>query len=350
MKHNSSLLLFITISVILFSSCSGIKYLTVETREPAQVTLPSDVLSVTIVNNVITQPNDIGHTTKRVGHSSEDKIKASADSISIIYMEALAQFLEEEDYFQKVHFIPASLRKDKDFFADNPITPESMMKLMEDTGADAIISLDKLLLQTNFREFYKQQGYSYGNLTSHIESLIRVYLPTLEGKIPAVFYNDSLKWEGFDIQDENAYSTLMIPSREEAMKLIVIHAAEKMTNVLAPHWEMQDRWYYTLPASLMREGETYAKGAEWHQALNKWESFYNRSSKKVEKAKAANNIALAYEMLDDMSKSYEWATKANELFIESTSLNSLERRRSLLYKNEILRRMNTHNRINMNEM
>ena len=155
---------------------------------------------------------------------------------------------------------------------------------------------------------------------------------------------------GFDIRDQNAYSELMLPSREDAMKQTVINAAEKETNALAPHWEMQDRWYYTLPASSMREGEAFAAKADWQQALNKWESFFNRSRKKIEKAKAATNIALAYEMLDDMAKSYEWATKANDLFIESTSPNSFERRRSLLYKNEIERRMNIFNRIDMNEM
>lgn len=54
-------------------------------------------------------------------------------------------------------------------------------------------------------------------------------------------------------------------------------------------------------------------------------------------------------MLDDMEEAYKWATEANNLFIESTAPNSLERRRSLLYKNEIERRNNTLNSINMQE-
>ncbi|MBK5195067.1 MAG: hypothetical protein JJE08_03415 [Proteiniphilum sp.] len=334
---------------LLLSSCAGIKYLTVETREPAQVTLPSSVLSVIVINNVVEQPDDIGHHTKLLGQSEIQNEKASSDSIAIFFTEALAQFLDEEDYFQRVLFLDVPLRDDKDFFREEFLTPEMMNEIRRKTGADAIISLDKLIMQMNKEEFYRKQGYTYSAMTGKIQSILRVYLPTMEGKIPAVHYTDSIRWEGFDIQDKQAYAEAMLPSREEGMKLLAVRAAEKMTYVFAPHWEMQDRWYYTLPSSLMREGEAFAKRAEWNMAIEKWEAFYNNRSNKTDKAKAATNIALAYEMLDDMDKALVWAITANDLFVQSTTQNSLERRRSLLYKNEILRRQNSGNRLNMED-
>lgn len=348
MKHIT--LLLTLLSIILLAGCSGIKYLTVETREPAQVTLPSHVLSVAIVNNVVSQPDDIGHTIQHIGHSDYDRTKASSDSVALFYTEALAQFLEEEDYFHRVHYIADGLRKDSDFFKEEPLTPEKMNEIRKQTGVHAVISLDKLVLETHKRDHYRMQGYSYATLTGRINSLIRVYQPTMEGKIPAVFYTDSLRWEGFDIEDDRAYADQMVPSREEAMKQLVVRAAEKMTYVFAPHWEMQDRWYYTLPASLMREGEAYANKADWVSAIEKWEAYYNNTSKMINKAKVASNIALAYEMLDEMQQSYEWAEKAHDHFVRSTTTNSLERKRSQLYRNEIARRLNSFNQINMNGM
>ena len=346
MNRTTTCLIFLFI-VFLFGSCSGIKYLTVETHEPAQVILPPNVLKITVVNNVVQQPDDIGHNLKKIGSKEIDREKASSDSISIFYTEALTQFLNEEDYFQWVTLYNNPLRNDKDFFQEQGLDPQIMNRIREETGADAIISLDKLLIETRKREHFKQQGYIYGDLTGNINSIVRVYLPTLEGKIPVVQYLDSLKWEGFDIQDGNAYAEVMLPSREEAMKILAVRAAEKMSYVFAPHWERQDRWFYTLPNSKMREGEVSAEKAEWLQAIEKWETFYNSQSKKINKAKAANNIALAYEMLDDMETSFKWAEEANNLFNESTSPNSLERRRSLIYKNEIKRRLDTSNKINM---
>jgi tetratricopeptide (TPR) repeat protein len=349
MKRITPFLIVLLVGLLL-SSCAGIKYLTVETREPAQVALPSDVLSVIVVNNVVEQPDDIGHDSKLLGRSDVQKEKGSSDSIAVYYTEALAQFLEEEDYFQRVLFLDEPLRDDKDFFREQPLTPEMMNEIRSKTGADAIISLDKLIMETRKQEFYRQQGYTYSAMTGKIHSILRVYLPTMEGKIPAVHYIDSIRWEGFDIPDKLAYADAMLPSREEGMKLLAVEAAEKMTYVFAPHWEMQDRWYYTLPGSLMREGEAFAKRAEWFSAIEKWETFYNSRSNKTNKAKAATNIALAYEMLDDMDKALEWAIIANDLFVQSTTQNSLERRRSLLYKNEIMRRNNTGNRLNMDDL
>ncbi|MPN00576.1 hypothetical protein SDC9_147772 [bioreactor metagenome] len=152
-----------------------------------------------------------------------------------------------------------------------------------------------------------------------------------------------------NIRNIPVYDDIMLPTREEAMKLLAVRAAEKMTQVFAPHWEMQDRWYYTLPHTLMREGETFAKGAEWDRAIEKWESFYQSRSNKTEKAKAANNIALAWEMLDNMTQALEWAKTSFDLFYQSTPSNSLDRRRSLLYKNELERRVNTSNRLIMDD-
>lgn len=337
------------LSVLILSSCSGIKYLTVETREPAQVTLPDNVLRVAVVNNVVQQPDKIGHNIIRLGSSVVNSVEASADSVSIFYTEALAQFLNDENYFQRVAFYNDPIRNDPNFFQEILLDPETMNTIRKKTGADAIISLDRMIIETTKREHFKQQGYTYSEMTGKINSTIRVYLPTMEGKIPRVQYNDSLNWIGFDIQDGNAYSQEMLPSREEAMKSLAIVAAEKMSYVFAPHWERQDRWYYTSVSKLMREGATLAKGAEWLKAIEKWLDYYNNTSdrKKEDKAKAANNIALAYEMLGEMEEAYKWATEANNLFVESTASNSLERRRSLLYKNEIERRNNNLNSINM---
>lgn len=342
-----SLLFMISAMGLLLSSCAGIKYLTVETREPAQVTLPANVRSIIVVNNTVEQPKDVGHSVQRVGRSETSRTSASSDSIAIFYTEALSQFLEEEKFFDKVLYYGEPLRTDADFFQERPIDPASMNEIRNKTGVDAILSLDKLIMQTDMRELYQQQGYVYGSMSGKVHSIIRVYLPTMEGRIPAVRYTDSLHWEGFNIQDGRAYAELMLPSREEAMKQLAVHAAEKMTYVFSPHWVMQDRWYYTLSSSLTREAEAFAGKSQWNDAIGKWQAYYNTQKNDNNKAKVAHNIAMSYEMLGDMEKAYEWATIANDLFVKSTANNSLERKRSLLYKNEIQRRVSNNNSLDM---
>jgi len=333
--------------LLFMSSCAGIRYMTIETEEPAQLTLPANVRSLLIVNNVVQQPDEVGHKKKPLGKKEFEPTKVSADSISTYYTEAFTQFLSEEQYFDTVILYNKPLRTDTNFWEEKPIMPQKMNELRKETETDAIISLDKLILETEWIDLFMQEGYIFATMTGKIHSILRVYMPTMEGKIPAVYFTDSLRWEGFDIRDDMAYANLIIPTPEEGMKRLAVYAAEKMVNVFAPHWEMQNRWYYTLSNSLMREGESYAKSAEWTKAIWKWQTFYDNEKNKVKKAKAASNIALAYEMLGEMDKAYDWITLSVQLFEESVSPNSLDKKRAELYKNEIKRRKDHAVKLNM---
>ncbi len=333
--------------IFFMSSCTGLKYITVETQEPAQLTLPENIRSLLIVNNVVQQPDEMGHRKKPLGKKGFEPTKVSADSISIYYTEALTQFLSEEHYFDTIILYDKPLRTDTNFWKEKPIMPQKMNELRKETKTDAIVSLDKLIMQTEWSDLFMQEGYTYASMTGKIHSILRVYMPTLDGRIPAIHFTDSLRWEGFDIRDNMAYADLIIPTPEEGLKQLAVYAAGKMVNVFVPHWEMQNRWYYTLNNKLMREGETYAKSADWTKAILKWQTFYDTEKNKVKKAKAASNIALAYEMLGEMDRAFDWIMLSLYLFEESVSPNSLDKKRAELYKNEIERRRNHAVKLNM---
>ncbi|HKM45727.1 MAG TPA: DUF6340 family protein [Dysgonamonadaceae bacterium] len=341
------LFVYIVIGAIVLNSCSGMKTLTIQTQEAAQVTLPKDVRKLLIVDNAVSQTSDVGHTEKRLGRSTSEKATVITDSLPIIFTEALAQFLGEEEFYDVVMLHDKPLRTDREYWKEIPLLPEKMQELKKQTGADAIVSLDKLLVTSDWSDVFIQEGYPYATLSGKITSTMRVYLPTLEGKIPTVLFTDSLQWEGFDISDGRAYAEFVIPHAEHALKDLTIYAADKMTYVLTPHWMTQERWYYTLNSSTAREAEKFAEQAKWADAVSKWQSLYNSSKKKIDKAKIASNIALGYEMLDELHTSLTWITTAQTLFNESTVAESLERKRVSIYKTEIERRLDVSNKLNM---
>ncbi|MDD2476702.1 MAG: DUF6340 family protein [Dysgonamonadaceae bacterium] len=345
--RNFRLFLYILFGIFALTGCAGMKTLTIQTQEPAQVTLPKNVGSLLIVDNIVGQPDDMGHTKKRLGRSTYDKVSVNTDSLSIVLTEALTQFLSEEEYFDVVMLYEKPLRNDRAYWKEEPITPEKMQELKNETGADAVVSLDKLLVTSDWQDLFVQEGYPYATLKGKISATMRVYLPTLEGQIPTVQFIDSLYWEGFDISDGMAYAEFVIPHAEHALKDLTIYTADKLTYVLTPHWITQERWYYTLPSSTAREAEAFAAQSKWQEASDKWERFYNSSKKKIDKAKTASNIALAYEMLDDIKAAHTWVIQAQELFNESTSSDSLERKRVAIYKTELERRMDNSNKLNM---
>ena len=58
--RNIKHLLLLATGVFLLTSCAGIQTLTIQTQEPAQVTLPSKVEKLLVVDNTANQPFDIG--------------------------------------------------------------------------------------------------------------------------------------------------------------------------------------------------------------------------------------------------------------------------------------------------
>ena len=347
---NIKLYLYILFASLLMVGCSGIKTITIQTQEPAQIKLPETVQKLLVVDNSAPQPKDIGHLKRRLGRSQAEKATVNTDSLSVFYTEALTQFLNEEGFFDVVMLHNQSLRNDNEYWREVAILPDKMLELKEETGADAIISLDKLLISSEWEDLFMQEGYPYSKLTGKISSTLRLYMPSQKGLIPKVQYIDSLYWEGFDLsKDGRAYAEFVVPHAEEALKELAVYAADKMTYVLIPHWITQERWYYTSNASTMREAAALAEQAKWEEAIIKWESFYNNSKKKIDQAKASSNIALGYEMLDDMEKAYEWVLIAEKLFEEATSSRSLERRRVLIYKQELERRLASFKSLDMQQ-
>lgn len=360
------------IFAILLGSCAGLKTITIETQEPAQITLPQNVRSLLIVNNVVTQPDNVGHFVKQIGKRKFESIPVSMDSMAIYCIESLSHFLEEKQHFNKVLYYNKPLRTDSDFWNQRPITPDEMNRLRNENNVDVVVSLDELVFTTykierrtpvvtpnpvTYRNervstSYKEarnlsQGSPYADATVKIQSTFRVYIPTHDGAISTIQYEDSIKQNGK--QYYNATKTSdhfvnilkVLPLYERVIsKELTVKAAEKMTKALSPHWETQDRWYYTLSNASKQNGEYFAEQRKWDEAVVKWEEFFNENKKKINKAKAATNIALAYEMLEDMEQAYNWITTAYNLFEESVSTNSSDLKRTLLYKNEIERRYN----------
>ncbi len=334
--------------MLFLNSCVGIKYITVETREPARIALPKTIRSILVVDNTVKQPNDYGHYKEFYGSNEVVESSASSDSLAFFYTEALAQFLGEDEFFDEVKHLQVPLRTDDNFWLESAISPEDMIELRKVSNCDAILSLENLSIETYKQERYREGGYTSAHLFGRLNSTLRVYAPTMEGLLPTVHYRDSLLWDGFDVEDRNAYSPYyFIPTVEEAMKELVVRAADKMSYVLTPYWMKQDRWYYISSEAKMKEGVAFAEKNQWQNALESWLAFYDSERDKRMKAKAANNIALAYEMIDDLQRALEWAVIAEKAFQETSGPKSLDLRRAVLLKNEYTRRLDTSNRLNL---
>ncbi len=325
----------ITLLSLTTNSCDSLRFINIQTQEPAMVNLPSSVRSILVVNNTSVQPDDFGH--KRISGNRVTPMNLKADSLAIFYTEALTQFLKEEKYFDKVVLYSKPLRTDNDLTQEKPILPEKMIELNRLNGTDAVLSLDKLFEQVNIVDLVSLSGDNLSNMVGKIQSTVRLYKPTNQGDIPTINNRDSIYWTGIVSPDVNNYSLEedIIPHPQTALKLLAVKVADKISKVFAPHWEEQRRWFY----ALAKDGTTYMEKLDWPNAKQAWENLYNNSTNDLKKARAAHNLALTMEMMDDLEGSFQWANMAKDLFQKANSATSTEYRLAELYRTEIERRI-----------
>ena len=93
----------------LFSACSTIEYIGIETYNPAEVTFPKSVKNVLVVNNALPQPDSLGYTYKLYG-VIQDTARINADSALFDACRSLGKSIAEESFFKDVLLIVSHLQ------------------------------------------------------------------------------------------------------------------------------------------------------------------------------------------------------------------------------------------------
>lgn len=130
----------------LFSACSTIEYIGIETYNPAEITFPKKVDKVLIVNNAVPQPDDVGYTYNLYG-TVQDTARAHADSALYDACHSLGKSIVDVSFFNDVLLYHDGTRQDTKYLVDEKLTPEAVKELCRETGTDAVISFDRLLFR-----------------------------------------------------------------------------------------------------------------------------------------------------------------------------------------------------------
>lgn len=291
-------------------ACSSTHYISIETYHPAEITFPKNVGKVVVVNNAVTQPAELGHSRELFGKLSSDTIKA--DSAVWEACEFLMQVLAEQKFFNDVLLLKDTVRIDESYFIDRKLSSEQVKNICERSGADAIISVDRLLFNVRSEISARAEGYVIGNVNVHITGLIRSYLPNRVNPLVTIEVMDSVYWN----QDAGnlVWLRMVLPSGEEAIKDAAKYVMTKNYTNFVPHWRNETRWYYTEGGARWQEATVLAKNEKWTKAALRWEHLYMNERSSLKKAKAALNLALVMELQENFEKALDWANKGMSLF------------------------------------
>ena len=147
-----------------------------------------------------------------------------------------------------------------------------------------------------------------------VYSFINVYTDRRSEPILKYVAQDSIFWDSYGNTSENAIASLV--SKNVVIKEGSAFAGTLPVAYLIPHWKTANRTLFNSGSVHMRDAAHLARSNEWDEAYELWYKEYEGSKNKKRKMWCANNIAVYYEMKDEISKSLEWAKIAESLSIE----------------------------------
>ncbi|MDR1881712.1 MAG: DUF6340 family protein [Prevotella sp.] len=328
--------------VCLLTACSSTRYMGIETYNPADVTYPANVRKVLIVNNALPQPPDRGYEFKLLGISQTDK--AETDSALFDACRALGGAIAEANYFDDVLLFQEATRKDSVFFLDVKLTQEEVAALCEETGAEAVISFDRLLFDIKKDVKAFPEGYVSGEIQIAIEGIARSYLPGRANPVATILASDSLLFreEASRIEEVAA----LLPTTNDALRTAGDYIGHKIYPAFVPHWKEELRWYFTASGARWKEASVYAADEKWENASERWLYIHAHSSRWESKAKAASNLALACEVTGNLEKALEWAKTAHSLFDKNRGSDNAQTRVQQLYVETLEKRILNDKKLN----
>ena len=283
-------------------------YFSVDERYPAERQQLQGKQRILVVNNALTQPQDFGHSTILDG---ENKGNVEIDlSRSVLYcLFATTQSMEFTGEFDAVELMDISQNHSTNYYTRTPLTFSQAERLCADYQADALLTLNQLVLYDVVESFPTDEGTYYAYLQAYAQSHWTIHYA---GQTREVTFTqaDTLLWES-QLHYTRAQSLSDLPSRQEALLYLARELGNRMGSSFAPSWQTTRRYIYELPD--LQAGLDAFRLQRWNSAINQWLTIVDSKDKKAA-ACAAANIAIAYEMLGDYASACDYAQRASRLF------------------------------------
>ena len=283
-------------------------YFSVDERYPAERQQLQGKQRILVVNNALTQPQDFGHTTMIDG---ENQNHAEIDlSRSILYcLFSVTQTMESTGEFDAVELMDISQNHSTNYYTRTPLTFSQAERLCTDYQADALLTLNQLVLYDIVESFPTDEGAYYAYLQAYAQSHWTIHYA---GQLREVTFTqaDTLLWES-QLHYTRAQSLSDLPSRQEALLYLARELGNRIGSSFAPSWQTTRRYIYELPD--LQAGLDAFRLQRWNSAINQWLTIVDSKDKKAA-ACAAANIAIAYEMLGDYASACDYALRASRLF------------------------------------
>ena len=320
---------FIFFLITVLTSCSSYEVLNIDVLKPAKHTFQPEIKSVVLVDNSIPYRGKDVHKVKTLNSNfSVDTIYV--DNFSTLSLNALKEELQARLFFDTVYLHPDPLKHD-DRLINRALSWQQVDGLCKQYNAQAVIAFEKDIYNTKIQvdRTYAYDGNLYGYLDASGVILWRAYNNLNQELIYKETQLDTISWDalGYNIED----IARKLPTIKASLEELAIYMGAQAADYATPIWESQRRGYYATGNFHFLQATEFVRKQEWGEAVKIWKYTFDNSQKKT-KARAAYNLALASEMLDDYESAQYWLAQGTEAIgtVSGTSA-SIEKKRIISY-------------------
>ncbi len=319
MKKSILWLLFISIAV---SSCTVYKEYSIDVYKPGEVAIPSTAKNVAIVYRNFKYKND---TLQHFYKEDNQLIKAkndpeNLDSTMVSFcVQELAGNLKEKKLFDRINIYP-ELFKQHSGEKLPALNYDIINKITAESNTDILISLE------TYSYFYSEytQDYKVPKSREVITAAVwAVYNPSAQKIIDRKTMIDTVYWDAYD-ENGNYDKNSKLPPRLTALKIASQIAGDNYSKRFFASWVKANRMYSIPPLPDFEAAENYIQKNDWDNAILLWKRYANDKNGRMA-IDACYNIALGYEMKDDLDTSLQWLNAAQKIATDYRSREDINR-------------------------
>ncbi|KAF0238551.1 MAG: hypothetical protein FD181_923 [Prolixibacteraceae bacterium] len=318
MKHLSTWLLMLSLA---FASCTVYKEYPIDIFKPGEIAIPPNIENIALITRNFKYSNDtLQHYYKDnnvLKKATNDPKKLDSILVSNC-MNELASNLKANKNFNRIHIFPEVFKIHTSSKLP-PIDFEILDKLTSETLTDLIISLE------TFSYFYAEYSADAGVQKPReviTASVWAVYDPALNKTIERKTMIDTVFWSVYDEQG-NYQKNSKLPPRLSALQIASRIAGENYSKRFFASWQPVKRMYSIPPLPDFEAAEKYLVKGEWDNAIMLWKRYAADKNGKMA-INARYNLALAYEMKDDLETAMQWLAAAQQIAADYRSKDDLK--------------------------
>ncbi|MDR1860733.1 MAG: DUF6340 family protein [Bacteroidales bacterium] len=324
----------VTMSIVLFS-CAGMQEFTVETPRRSPDMLPAQIRSLTLMNRSMT-PQHLCFADKNLQSyffprgkrgirrnvvvldslASDTLLLALSDLLYSsgrydVVVPAAHNFVRSQNYrlFPKGAEQWDSFQQLEEITGQNVLPPlgwDEVRQICAEFNTDALLVLEAFYINIlSMHAPYYSDPVSYDKITARYCAVIHIYEPVTEKIVRKFLSSNGLVWE--KVHPDNRPGAF--PAMRQCLTETAINAALSFDSYLSPSWQQETRRYFRLVGDNKQVG-TWVTQNNWQASYDYWLPFSTGGHNTMRQAKALYNMALASEMLGDITEALRLADES----------------------------------------